>query len=262
MAHVGAPRNRENRMSDLREMLSTNLLLPLWHFQRLVRPSRRAIALAIREGLRFRRKTESWDVEQKQAWIIGRLRHIARRAYSETAYYKDLFDRIGFDPQANFTFKDFSKLPVLEREQVRSAGRKLIAQSMPAEKLQKDSTGGSTGAPTEIWIGPEEMGWKESCGEYYMQRLGVPTGKRTALLWGHHLDPKSQDSLRERYHQLETNSRWFDCLRLSPDTLEQYHQEFQRWRPSCIVAYASAVGHLASMFWNKAIAQTTRRAAL
>jgi phenylacetate-CoA ligase len=232
-------------MSDLREMLSTNLLLPLWHFQRLVRPSRRAIALAIREGLRFRRKTESWDVEQKQAWIINRLRHITRRAYSETSYYKALFDRIGFDPQANFTFKDFSKLPVLEREQVRSAGRKLIAQSMPAEKLQKDSTGGSTGAPTEIWIGPEEMGWKESCGEYYMQRLGVPTGKSTALLWGHHLDPKSQDSLRERYHQLETNSRWFDCLRLSPDTLEQYHQEFQRWRPSCIVAYASAVGHLA-----------------
>lgn len=236
-------------MSDLaakaREMLSTNLLLPLWHLQRLVRPSRRAIALSIHEGLRFRRKTEAWNAEQKQEWIINRLRHVTRKAYGETSYYKDLFDRIGFDPQADFTFEDFSRLPVLEREQVRRAGRKLIAQSMPAEKLQKDSTGGSTGAPTEIWIGPQEMGWKESGGEYYMRRLGVPTGKRTAFLWGHHLDPRAKDSLRERYHQLETNSRWFDCLRLSPDTLEQYHQEFERWRPSCIVAYASAVGHLA-----------------
>lgn len=232
-------------MSDLREMLSTNLLLPMWHLQRLVRPSRRDIALAIRQGMRFRRETEAWSEEQKQQWILNRLRHVTRRAYGETPFYKDQFDRVGFDPRADFSFDDFSRLPVLEREQVRKAGRRLIAQSMPAEKLKKDSTGGSTGAPTEIWIGPEEMGWKESCGEYFMRRLGVPTGKRTALLWGHHLDPKGRDSLRERYHQLETNSRWFDCLRLSPDTLEQYHREFERWRPSCIVAYASAVGHLA-----------------
>ena len=153
----------------------------------------RRAARQIRSGsCVFGGDTESWGVEQKQAWIIGRLRKLTRRAYSETPYYKDLFDRIGFDPKADFTFEDFSRLPVLERDQVRNAGRKLIAQSMPAEKLQKDSTGGSTGTPTEIWIGPRRDGRKESCGEYFMQRLGVPTGKRTALLWGHHLDPKSE----------------------------------------------------------------------
>src|SRR5262249_51467578 len=79
-----------------------------------------------------------------------------------------------------------------------------------------------------------------------MQHMGVPTGTRTAMLWGHHLDPTGRDNWRERYHAFETNSRWFDCLRLSPETLEQYHREFERWRPACIVAYASAVGHLAA----------------
>jgi phenylacetate-coenzyme A ligase PaaK-like adenylate-forming protein len=232
-------------MSDLREMLSMNLLLPLWHLQRLARPSRRAIALSIREGLRFRRKAEAWSAEQKREWIINRLRYVARKAYSETAHYKDLFDRIGFDPLSDFTFDDFSRLPALEREHAQKAGRNLISQAIPANQLKKDATGGSTGTPTEIWIGPEEMGWKESCGEYYMQRLGVPTGKRTALLWGHHLDPGAASSLRERYHEFETNSRWFDCMRLSPETLDRYHHEFQRMRPACIVAYASAAGHLA-----------------
>lgn len=227
------------------ELLSANLLLPLWHLQRMARPSRRAVALAVRDGFRFRLEAGAWDKELKLEWIINRLRHAARKAYSETEYYKSLFDRIGFDPRADFTFDDFSKLPVLEREDVREAGRKLLARSLPEEGLQRDSTGGSTGTPTHIWVGPEEMGWKESCGEYYMQRLGVGTGKRTALLWGHHLDPRAKDSLRERYHDFETNSRWFDCLRLSPDTLDRYHHEFERWRPACIVAYASAVGHLA-----------------
>ena len=37
------------------ELLSRRLLLPLWHAQRLARPSRRPVAAAIREGLRFRR---------------------------------------------------------------------------------------------------------------------------------------------------------------------------------------------------------------
>src|SRR6185503_918465 len=129
----------------------------------------------------------------KQKWIIARLRELVRNAYSETEYYKDLFDSIGFDPRADFTFDDFSKLPVLEREQVRKAGRELISRSVPFAQLQRDATGGSTGMPTEIWVGPEEMGWKESCGEYYMQRLGAPTGKRTAFLWGHHLDPHAKD---------------------------------------------------------------------
>ena len=227
------------------EFVSRNLLLPLWHLQRIARPSRRATAVAIRRGMRFRRESAAWPTERKRNWMLDRLRLTARRSYAETDYYKDLFDRAGFDPHADFTFEDFARLPVLEREQVRSEGASMLARSVPTSALKKDSTGGSTGVPTDVWIGPEEMGWKESAGEYFMRRIGAATGTRTALLWGHHLDPRASDSWLERYHALETNSRWFDCLRLSPDTLESYHREFERWRPAVILAYASAVWHLA-----------------
>ncbi|HKP12767.1 MAG TPA: hypothetical protein VJZ91_11670 [Blastocatellia bacterium] len=227
------------------ELLSRNLLLPLWHAQRNLRPSRRAVATAIRDGLRFRRAAASWGDDQKREWVLERLRFTARRAYRDTPHYREAFYRAGFDPFADFSFDDFARLPVLEREDLRAAGPRLISQTVPAELLKKDATGGSTGVPTEIYVGPEEMGWKESGGEYFMRCLGVPAGTRTAMLWGHHLDPTGRDSWRERYHAFETNSRWFDCLRLSPDTLERYHREFSRWRPACVVAYASAVGHLA-----------------
>jgi phenylacetate-coenzyme A ligase PaaK-like adenylate-forming protein len=227
------------------ELLSRNLLLPLWHAQRLVRPSRRAVAAAIRDGLRFRRATEAWGDEQKRQWILERLRFTARRAYRDTPHYRELFFRAGFDPFSDFSFDDFARLPVLERNDIREAGPRLISCAVPSEQLKKDATGGSTGTPTEVWIGPEEMGWKESGGEYFMRRIGAPTGTRTAMLWGHHLDPTGRDNWRERYHAFESNCRWFDCLRLGPETLERYHREFARWQPACIVAYASAVGHLA-----------------
>lgn len=235
-----------NRLiASARERLSINLLLPLWQLQRMARSSRRATALAVRRGMQFRRAVERWSMEQKREWVLERLRFTVRRSYGETDYYRDLFDQIGFDPYSDFTFEDFSRLPVLEREQVREEGVRLLARSVKASELKKDSTGGSTGMPTDVWIGPEEMGWKESAGEYFMRRIGAATGTRTALLWGHHLDPRESDSWLERYHAFETNSRWFDCLRLSPDVLESYHQEFERWRPTAIVAYASTVWHLA-----------------
>jgi phenylacetate-CoA ligase len=75
--------------------------------------------------------------------------------------------------------------------------------------------------------------------------MGVPSGARTGLLWGHNLDPHAPTSLRERLYALQTNSRYFDCLRLSRDTLDQYHSQFESWRPTTIIAYASALGHLA-----------------
>lgn len=177
--------------------------------------------------------------------MLQRLRVIAREAYRETVYYRELFDRIGFDPRTNFSFEDFARLPVLEREDVQQAGTGLVSSAVPADQLRKDATGGSTGVPTEIWLGPEERGWKESGGEHFMQRYGVPSGTRIGSLWGHHLDPVASDSLRDRYQTFVTNARWFDCLRFSPEVIARYHQELSQYRPACIVAYASALGHLA-----------------
>jgi len=80
-----------------------------------------------------------------------------------------LFARIGFDPQADFTFADFAQLPVLERDEVRRAGSNLISSIVPTAALRKDSTGGSSGVPTEIWLGPEELGWRESGLEFPLE---------------------------------------------------------------------------------------------
>jgi phenylacetate-CoA ligase len=199
--------------------------------------------LAFNEGMRFRREAVNWELEKKREWVKERLRFAVRRAARETVHYRELFKQLGFDPQADFSFKEFSMLPVLEREDVRRGGRNLVSSALMAAQLQKDSTGGSTGVPTEVWLGPEERGWRESGTESFMRRIGVPTGTRTGLLWGHHLDPVAQDSLLERYHAFESNTHWFDCFRLSPAALEQYHHQFERWRPACIIAYASALGH-------------------
>ncbi len=229
----------------LHDNLSLHVLMPFSRTQRSARAATRPTQQAFFEGLRFRREAANWNSVRRNDWILTRLRGTVRRAYEETEYYRGLFDQNGFDPYADFSFDDYSRLPVLTREQIKQAGSQLLSSSVASDQLRKDSTGGSTGVPTEIWLGPNERGWRDSGMEYFFETLGVPEGSRTAFLWGHHLDPKRTDTLRERYQAFVSNTRWFDSLRLSAATLDEYHREFERFRPTSIIAYASALGYLA-----------------
>ncbi|MGI8468315.1 MAG: hypothetical protein ACR2N3_07670 [Pyrinomonadaceae bacterium] len=225
--------------------LTRKIFIPLSNFRRRRQTAMRPVFEFYREGLEFRRGAKNWDAAQKEKWILESLRRALRRAAAETDYYAELFRQIGFDAKSDFSFKDFSKLPILERENIAEAKEKIITKKIPREKLLKDSTGGSTGEPTEIFLGAEELGWKESGIEFAFEKIGVSTGAKTAFFWGHHLDPRAADNFRQRLRSLMTNTRYFDCFRLSPEILRKYHEEFERFSPDCIVAYSSALAELA-----------------
>lgn len=226
--------------------ITAKIVTPLAHFRRARRVATRPVFEAYREGLRFRHAAKNWSDEQKRAWILERLRFAVRRAARETDYYGELFRKIGFDAASDFSFADFARLPVLEREDIAAAGEKIVSATIAPENLLKDATGGSTGAPTEIRLGPEERGWKESGQQFALEKIKVPTGARLAYFWGHHLDPQTGAvNLRDRLRSFATNVRWFDCFRLSPEIFLKYHEEFEKYAPDCIIAYASALGQFA-----------------
>src|SRR5688572_21832205 len=158
-------------IGGIHDGLSMHVLMPFSRLQRSTRPATRSAQLAFNEGLQFRRQSSAWDDARKTEWVLERLRTQVRRAYEETVFYRELFDREKFDPRADFSFNEFSRLPVLTREDIHEAGAKLLASSVPAEQRRKDSTGGSTGVPTEFWLGPNERGWRESGMEHFFQIL-------------------------------------------------------------------------------------------
>jgi phenylacetate-CoA ligase len=233
--------------------LTQKVFLPVSQFRRRRNAEMRPVFRAYQAGLQFRRKAGAFSDEQKNAWILRQLRSSVRRAARETDYYRDVFQSVGFEADSDFSFEDFARLPVLEREDIHRDGDTMVARTIPRDKLLKDATGGSTGVPTEIWMGPEERGWNESGQEIALERIGLQAGAKIAYLWGHHLDPHATDSLRDRLRSWATNIRWFDCFRLSPEVLRRYHEACDRWEPDCIIAYASALGQFAEFLLEKGI---------
>ena len=219
---------------------------PAIQLYRFAHPALRAAAVERARGMRFRTAALKWDDERRRAATLERLRFVVRRAAREVPYYRELFASAGFDPAADFSFADYARLPVLERDEVRSVGKGLVSTAVDARQVRREATGGSTGTPTEIWTGPEERGWREGAFEFFMTRIGVPPGARTALLWAHHLDPVARSSFRDRLHDTLENTEWLDCLRLSPEVLLRYDDQMTRTPPACIIAYASALDALAS----------------
>lgn len=225
--------------------LTSKIFIPVSHFRRGRQAAMRPIFEHYQSSLRFRREAANWKKKQKCAWILDALRRAVRRAGAETEYYAELFRSNGFDTAADFSFEDFARLPVLEREDIARAKRKIVSNAIPPSQLLKDASGGSTGAPTEIWLGPEERGWKESAIDFSFEQVGVSRGAKMAYFWGHHLDAQASDNWRDRLRNYAANTRWFDCFRLSPDVFRRYHDEFEKFAPDCIVAYASALGQFA-----------------
>ena len=186
-----------------------------------------------------------WSQDQRLEWQLAELRRTVRYAYDTTTFYRERLDAVGFDPRDDFDFQDYGRLPVLEREEVREAGDRMLSRAVPRELLREDSTGGSTGTPTRLWKGPVERGWAESGSEYFMTRIGLPPGSRLAYLWGHHLDPTIRAGWRDRVNDHINAARWYDCFRLDGQVLSEYHRDLEVWRPRGMVAYASALGALA-----------------
>jgi len=187
----------------------------------------------------------NWSQGEKEQWILQRLRKVVRQAARETNYYSSLFKQIGFAFDADFSFDEFARIPALDKVDIANAGEDLISRNIPRGELRPDATGGSTGTPVRIWVGPEESGWRASSQDFFFQSIGVSKGARFANLWGHHLDPVGLDSLRQRTSNFIQNVRWFDCFRLGPEVLRTYHEEMESYQPDCILAYATALGAFA-----------------
>lgn len=213
---------------------------------RSLRAQTREVAQHYAAGLRLRAEARGWSDAQREAHVLRQLHTMVRRAARETPFYAARLREAGFDPSRDFTFDDFAQLPPLERDDVSANATGMLSSAVAPSQRRLDGTGGSTGVPLQYWSGPEERGWRLSGQDSYMEALGIARGAAVAFLWGHHIDRRERTPRKERLRDMVTNRRFYDCFRLSPDVLLEYHRDMTSFAPTAMVAYASALDALAT----------------
>ena len=113
------------------DLFSRYVGIPLANFQRAVRPAERSRYIWKRRAFEFRNQAKGWPQTEKEQWVLKQLRHAVRNAARGTVYYASLFKRIGFNPDSDFGFDEFAKLPILEKEDIARAGTISSTETFP-----------------------------------------------------------------------------------------------------------------------------------
>lgn len=102
------------------------------------------------EWYEFTQKSQWWTKGKLLRYQEKQLKALLSHAYKNIPYYKESFDRSGFDVEKFEGIEDLEKLPILTRDDVINHYSELIAKNIKKKDYSIVHTSGSTGSPLAL----------------------------------------------------------------------------------------------------------------
>jgi phenylacetate-CoA ligase len=164
-------------------------------------------------------------------------------AYKNVPYYREKFDSVGLDPQDIKQPEDYSKVPLLRRDDIRANFDRLLSIEAKPGMTRISTTGGSTGEPLRVLFDKrvqlEALAWR------IRDWWGVPLGVNEAVA----VRMAKQRAIDRWFNSLI----WLPALRVKLDAssmksedIETFITKFNRIRPQIVWGYVGAIDHVAS----------------
>ncbi len=213
--------------------LISNLAFPLQ--ERLKHHS----TVAARRGLEA---SQWWPPEQIQALQAKRLRTLLVIAGQQVPYYRTLFQRLGFDPQAVTRVEDLQALPLLDKATIRAHTDAM--KNPQAQGLARFTTGGSSGEPLIFFIGKERVSHDVAAKWRATRWWGVDIGDPEIVVWGSPIELGSQDRVRMLRDKL-MRTQLLPAFEMTDAKLDAMVATIRHTRPRMLFGYPSALSHIA-----------------
>jgi phenylacetate-CoA ligase len=180
--------------------------------------------------------------DQLRSVVAGRLKELLRFAGTHLPYYGEQFARYGVDPDGEDPFGELSRLPVLEKADVRANAPRMIWQAVPGGLIPSVS-GGTSGDTLHFFIDRVRAAQSMAARLFMQMQFGVMPGDLRFWLWGSPIELK-RSRLRAWRDRL-INEVVLDAFDMSPQTAQAYLQRIAAARPRVLIGYTSAVARLA-----------------
>lgn len=186
-------------------------------------------------------QTQWWSPDRLATLQADRLRSLLLEA-QQVPYWRDLFQRLRFDPRDVTGAQDLQALPLLDKATIRAH---TDAMKHPqARGLARFNTGGSSGEPLIFFIGSERVSHDVAAKWRATRWWDVDIGDPEIVVWGSPIELGSQDRLRALRDRL-MRTRLLPAFEMSESRLDGFVSDIRRMRPKMLFGYPSALSHIA-----------------
>lgn len=184
---------------------------------------------------------------------LARLRRLLAYAYENVAYYRRLFDSVGFVPRHLVKLSDLQLVPVTTRQMLQKMPpTDIISRRIRRERLMVSRTSGSTGAPLQLYRRRSEQWFRLLLTLRAFRLNGLKWNDRVVTISRFPSTPmRAANRYRAPYLQ-----RWNIAFLDDP---EKQLEALQRICPTVLYGYAPSVASLGDLFFKRGIAAKSLR---
>ncbi|WP_319586816.1 hypothetical protein [uncultured Desulfobulbus sp.] len=185
------------------------------------------------------------EIKEKQ---FDKLKKIIDHCYTNVQFYKKKFDDVGFKPDDLKDFSDLKCIPYLTKNDVQKNMHLMVAKNYTINSLFLDSSGGSTGKPTNFY--KDKRRWLEGVADQYRHDrwCGWDVGEKVVKLWGAQREFEKQIS--KKYALVEKyifRVYGFNAFDISERKIIEYVRRLEKIRPTMVMAYVNVAVLFASV---------------
>ena len=107
-------------------------------------------------------KRAYWKVDELQKYQNKRLRSLIRYVNTHSLFYKNIFKKNNINPRDIESKFDLSRLPIIRKNDIKSASQEIISDEYASGNLKCMSTSGSTGEPLFIYLSDFEIEFRKA----------------------------------------------------------------------------------------------------
>ena len=183
-----------------------------------------------------------WPAERLAALQRQRLHTLLKDVALHVPYYRDLFARIGLDPQDSQSPDQLHRIPFLTKALIRANTDALKATN--ARGLARFNTGGSTGEPLVFFIGKNRVSHDVAAKWRATRWWGVDVGDSEVVVWGSPIELGKQDRIKAWRDRI-FRTRLLSAFEMSATKLDQFIDTLRAVKPRMLFGYPSALSHIA-----------------
>jgi phenylacetate-CoA ligase len=183
--------------------------------------------------------TERLSRPQLRERQLERLRTILRYAETRCDWYRRQFAAVGFSSSTRELESDFSRVPLLTKQDVREHADEIIATGYSRSTLVEARTGGSTGTSLQVFFDEACQAQRNAAAMRSDSWAGWRPGLPVGALWGNPPEFTTWRSWARNtfYDRLD----FLDTMNMTPATMTAFFERSQRRRDMMLYGHAHSI---------------------